>query len=492
MKRSYTAIIITVWAIIIAIGTGANTVEVTLTQAGTLSTAVGEAGSQVDTLIVKGPVDDVDFRTMWDYSFHGKLEMLDLSGASVEGGKVPDHAFCHIAEQSRLGSIYFPNLKTVILPDNVSEIGKWAFSLNRDLASINIPKGLRKLGDGAFYNCDRLRMDKMVIPEGVTEIPSGCFDLCKSLRCEVVLSSTLETIGIHAFESSYITKVNFPENLKKIGDNAFYNAMIEEAILPDGCNEIGMGAFSLNLNLSRIKVPASLKVIPMYFAYMDTAIAELTLPSTVEEIGWRAFYSCKGLLSLDLPEGVRVIREEAFYECNNIDTVIMPASLDSIKTGSFDCLYGLKAIYSKSVVPPVCYNINGRTPFGTIYTNPTEFSGTPNTVPVYVPKGSKQAYSASPGWKYFKNIVETDSFPSTTGVAEAVAGARPMIAADGGSIVVTLPKGAQAGDVEVYGTDGRFLRRTPVTGQRTVVDMYNAPRGTYIVRAAHAAAKVAL
>lgn len=64
MKRSYTAIIITVWAIIIAIGTGANTVEVTLTQAGTLSTAVGEAGSQVDTLIVKGPVDDVDFRTM--------------------------------------------------------------------------------------------------------------------------------------------------------------------------------------------------------------------------------------------------------------------------------------------------------------------------------------------------------------------------------------------------------------------------------------------
>ena len=268
--------------------------------------------------------------------------------------------------------------------------------------------------------------------------------------------------------------------------------MIEEAILPDGCNEIGMGAFSLNLNLSRIKVPASLKVIPMYFAYMDTAIAELTLPPTVEEIGWRAFYSCKGLLSLDLPEGVRVIREEAFYECNNIDTVIMPASLDSIKTGSFDCLYGLKAIYSKSVVPPVCYNINGRTPFGTIYTNPTEFSGTPNTVPVYVPKGSKQAYSASSGWKYFKNIVETDSFPSTTGVAEAVAGARPMIAADGGSIVVTLPKGAQAGDVEVYGTDGRFLRRTPVTGQRTVVDMYNAPRGTYIVRAAHAAAKVAL
>ena len=118
-----------------------------------------------------------------------------------------------------------------------------------------------------YYGCDRLRMDKMVIPEGVTEIPSGCFDLCKSLRCEVVLPSTLETIGIHAFESSYITKVNFPENLKKIGDNAFYNAMIEEAILPDGCNEIGMGAFSLNLNLSRIKVPASLKVIPMYFAY---------------------------------------------------------------------------------------------------------------------------------------------------------------------------------------------------------------------------------
>ena len=130
----------------------------------------------------------------------------------------------------------------------------------------------------------------------------------------------------------------------------------------------------------------------------------------------------------------------------------------------------------------------GHTPFG----DDLSANGTPDLIPLYVPKGSKQAYSASSGWKYFKNIVETYSFPSTTGVAEAVAGARPMIVADGGSIVVTLPKGAQAGDVEVYGTDGRILRRTPLTGQRTVVDMSNVPRGIYIVRTAHAAAKVAL
>ena len=492
MKWIYTIILI-VGALLVDIGAGAKTVEVTLTQAGTLNAALSDNGMQIDTLVVKGPIDSVDFHTMWYYSYHGKLEVLDLSHASVAGGKVPDSAFYRSGTRTddhgiTLVVTYIPKFKSVKLPDDITEIGVNAFCYNNALVSINLPKKLRKLGISAFYSCENLNFDKLVIPEGVNEVPDFCFYYCLSLQCEVVLPSSIERIGHNAFNRASITKMNFPDGLKEIGDAAIFHTLIKEAILPDRCSVIGMGAFCDNKYITKLKLPATLKTIPVGMARYDEALYEVTFPTALEEIGQGAFALC-GLQSLDLPEGLRVIRTDAFLNCHNIATAIMPSSLDSLETNRCGTWTGLKGLYSKSAVPPAyTRNGEGHTPFG----DDLSANGTPDLIPLYVPKGSKQAYSASSGWKYFKNIVETDSFPSTTGVAEAVAGARPMIVADGGSIVVTLPKGAQAGDVEVYGTDGRILRRTPLTGQRTVVDMSNVPRGIYIVRTAHAAAKVAL
>ena len=64
MKWIYTIILI-VGALLVDIGAGAKTVEVTLTQAGTLNAALSDNGMQIDTLVVKGPIDSVDFHTMW-------------------------------------------------------------------------------------------------------------------------------------------------------------------------------------------------------------------------------------------------------------------------------------------------------------------------------------------------------------------------------------------------------------------------------------------
>jgi len=54
MKWIYTIILI-VGALLVDIGAGAKTVEVTLTQAGTLNAALSDNGMQIDTLVVKGP-----------------------------------------------------------------------------------------------------------------------------------------------------------------------------------------------------------------------------------------------------------------------------------------------------------------------------------------------------------------------------------------------------------------------------------------------------
>ena len=105
MKWIYTIILI-VGALLVDIGAGAKTVEVTLTQAGTLNAALSDNGMQIDPLVVKGPIDSVDFHTMWYYSYHGKLEVLDICNykcdsmvigtcsASVEG-RIGHFTACH-------------------------------------------------------------------------------------------------------------------------------------------------------------------------------------------------------------------------------------------------------------------------------------------------------------------------------------------------------------------------------------------------------------
>lgn len=44
---------------------------------------------------IEGPLNASDFETLCDASFFGRLEELDLSGADIEGRKIPDKAFSH-------------------------------------------------------------------------------------------------------------------------------------------------------------------------------------------------------------------------------------------------------------------------------------------------------------------------------------------------------------------------------------------------------------
>ena len=41
------------------------------------------------------------------------------------------------------------------------------------------------------------------------------------------------------------------------------------------------------------------------------------------------------------------------------------------------------------------------------------FADTPSSTPVYVPKGSAEAYRNAPGWNHFTTFYETDDFPVT-------------------------------------------------------------------------------
>ena len=73
--------------------------DVTLTQSGTLASVVGDEINNIDSLVVRGPINATDFYTMWSGSFYGRLTVINLEYSSIQNNKLPMNAFWYQSEQ---------------------------------------------------------------------------------------------------------------------------------------------------------------------------------------------------------------------------------------------------------------------------------------------------------------------------------------------------------------------------------------------------------
>ena len=174
---------------------------------------------------------------------------------------------------------------------------------------------------------------------------------------------------------------------------------------------------------------------------------------------------------------------------------MLPEQSLTLQHKCFSELCGIERIYSKSATPPVCvfYNKNGTNigPFDTLDSFSqiiTTQYDTPRDIPVYVPRGSAEAYRDAPGWNYFTNFIETDEFPDAS-VEEAVMPESGVeVCVEQGRILLVGNEGA-ASDYAVYTVDGRLVASGRADGGTATIDV--AP-GLYIVALGTKTAKVAV
>lgn len=455
----------------------------TTTEAGTLEAVLGDNIDKIAELKVVGPVNVQDFNAMWRAGMYG-TELLDLSEAIVEGGRIPDCALSNLnSKPIPEGTEYPVKFKKIVLGESVTEIGVSAFATAYRLEEVQLPRALNTINQAAFEYCWSLK--EIEIPEGVEVLPAKCFNSCTAMT-HITLPSTLKRLEASCLERTGLLEVSLPEGLEVIGKKALYFSDISEVAIPDGCAFDSDSQFSGSRYLRKVVLPEGMTEVPEEAFAGCMNLETVVFPSTLTSIGKLAFDGC-AFKTLKLPEGVRRIEAEAFVGNNLLEAVVLPSSLEFLGQSSFQTYRNeVTTFYCAAAVPPECeLNSDGTVgPFGSLDT-------VMGVLCVYA--GSEELYRSSPVWSAFFGQAITgltpEMFDQLVASEESVTGAIRGIdvRADGGDIVI------EGDDGEAYAVacvDGRMVAQGALCGGAQT--RVSVTPGVYVVKAGTSVSKLAV
>ena len=109
-------------------------------------------------------------------------------------------------------------IRSITIPESVTEIGKYAFLGCTLLTSINIPDSVTEIGSSAFESCTSL--SSINIPDSVTKIGYEAFKDCTSLT-SINIPDSVTKIDRYAFNGCTSLNISIPASLTDIADDAF-------------------------------------------------------------------------------------------------------------------------------------------------------------------------------------------------------------------------------------------------------------------------------
>ncbi len=168
------------------------------------------------------------------------------------------------------------SVKKVVIEDDVTSIGNYAFSGCSSLTDITLPSSVTSIKSCAFYKCSQLA--SIEIPSSVTSIGNSAFKNCTGL-----------------------TSITIPESVTSIGDSAFRNCTgLTSITISDRVTSIGNYVFWGCSNLTSIVIPDSVTSIGV-LAFTDcSSLTSITIPDSVTSIGYAAFSDCSSLKIISL------------------------------------------------------------------------------------------------------------------------------------------------------------------------------------------------
>ena len=285
----------------------------------------------------------------------------------------------------------------IVIPKSVTSIGESAFRDCTGLTSITIPNSVTSIGESAFSGCWGLT--SITIPNSVTSIGEGAFSGCTGLT-SITIPNSVTSIGGKAFyDCTGLTSITIPNSVTSIGDYAFaWCTGLTSATIGNSVTSIGKYAFSDCNHLTSVIWNAincnggwsNYKTAP--FFDIASQITSFTFGTQVKRIPYAICDNMNNLTSISIPDSVTSISASAFWGCSGLTSVTIPNRVTSIGNSAFSGCTGLTSITSLAAIPPTTW----KDAFGNILTD----------IPVYVPCGSRDAYSMAEEWKSFTNYIE--------------------------------------------------------------------------------------
>lgn len=229
------------------------------------------------------------------------------------------------------------SIKSVVIPDGVEEIQKYAFYNCTGLESVTIPDSVRFVREYAFYNDSRLVEADL---SSVEVIGRSAFYNCQSYKTANL--DKAYSIGIRAFEGcSNLESVDLTA-LRNTGREAFKDCTNLKEVLLTENTKLSYAMFVntglVNVDIyEKVSIPefcfakcANLKTVKIhndivqigYGAFSElTSLESIEFKGAIEQIGEQAFYGCDKLVSITLPNNEVVLGNYSFYQCSALETV---------------------------------------------------------------------------------------------------------------------------------------------------------------------------
>ena len=277
-------------------------------------------------------------------------------------------------------------IKSLVVADGVTRLGKMTFYFCQDIASISLGNDLTHIGEACFQYCSSPSLTSVVFPASLRVIGKSAF----SGTCFTSLSfhSGIDTIGRSAFANcSNLTSINFGDTVgvidygafascnnltsvdinyaKVIGYQAFNNSTKIASVNINATRSIGQSAFMPLLNVEAIHIGKVDTIYDQAF-YVCQKDTVLTIDSVgiirngnftnlqkltsleighVDSIGNNCFTMCQKLKTLTLPEGLKGIGMNAFQAALQLETIHLPSTLKNIGQNAFASCSAVSDIY---------------------------------------------------------------------------------------------------------------------------------------------------
>lgn len=287
---------------------------------------------------------------------------LDLTGLGI---KSIGHSCFANASSSSISSSdgyqFCGNIKHVVIPEGVTDIGSSAFYECTNIKTVSLPSTLESIGSSAFYSGS----------EGVFMNAEMSFENCTSLTVigseafagnagikDVVLPASVEQIGANAFTGT-AAHYNFMDDslaesatenkFKIVGDGILLWVYVAKestsVVIPSGVKYIASNAcagWDSAIVYSDYETEGETELIKVKHR-LTYKVKSLTIPEGVTTIGDNAFIRMSSLSSIVIPDSVTSIGSQALYMCGGITSVKLGKNLETIGSYAFS-LVSMKEI----------------------------------------------------------------------------------------------------------------------------------------------------